>query len=163
MDRNILPGEPLPDTRFAWLENGELMSATGRELFRRKRVIIVGVPGAFTPVCSRTHVPQFVEQAPALLRSGFDGIFVVARNDPWSLDIWAQGLDPERRLTFLSDGNLSFARKTRLLAQAPEFFLGDCLQRFVMIARDLQVERISVERSMGEVTCTAARTLQMAA
>lgn len=163
MDRNILPGDPLPESRFGWLEDGELKTATTRDLFWRKRVIIVGIPGAFTPVCSRNHVPQFVEQAPSLLRSGFDGIAVVASNDPWSLAAWAEELDPKGRLQFLSDGNLTFGRKTRLAAAAPEFFLGECLQRFVLIANDLMVERISVERNMGEVSCTSAEACRIAA
>jgi peroxiredoxin len=160
---HILPGEPVPDTRFGWLEDGEVKSATAYELFMRKRVIVVGVPGAFTPVCSRTHIPQFVEQAPSLLRSGFDKIVVVTRNDPWTLEAWARELDPEGRLQFLSDGNLTFGRKAKLTIQAPGYFLGECLQRFVLIANDLVVERISVERSPEQVTCTGAEACRIAA
>ena len=164
MDQSILPGDQLPDTRFGWLTaDGELKSATTRELFMRKRVIVVGVPGAFTPVCSRTHIPQFVSEAPTLLRSGFDRIVVMARNDPWAMEAWANVLDPERRLSFLSDGNLTFGRKIGLTMQAPEYFLGECLQRFVLIANDLVVERINVERSPDEVTSTAAQACQLAA
>ena len=59
----IITGSRVPDVQFARLEAGKIVSISATELFAYGRALILGVPGAFTPVCSKEHVPDFVQNA----------------------------------------------------------------------------------------------------
>ncbi|CAN7471326.1 redoxin family protein [Phenylobacterium sp. LjRoot225] len=149
-------GDRLPDTPLAALDGGELVVKPAWQAFGRGRFVIIGLPGAFTPVCTRVHLPGFVAKAPALIASGFDGVVCIAANDPWTLAEWSQRIDPAKTLRFLSDGNLEFGRAAGLATRAPQLFLGECLSRFLIVAKDGFVEKIAVESVVTEVSCTAA-------
>lgn len=151
-------GDRLPDTPLAALAGDEIVVTPAWRLFGRGRFVIIGLPGAFTPVCTRVHLPGFVAKAPALLASGFDGVVCIAANDPWTLAEWSRRIDPAANLRFLSDGNLEFGRSAGLATRAPELFLGECLSRFLIVADNGFVEKISVERAVTDVSCTAAAT-----
>lgn len=58
--------------------------------FKDKKVVIVAVPGAFTPTCSEKHIPTFIEQKDALKAKGIDQIVVIAFNDPWVMSAWGK-------------------------------------------------------------------------
>lgn len=144
MTRQLRPGTRLPDVMLGRICDGSHSPMALRSLAEKRRIIIVGFPGAFTPVCSRTHIPRFVEMAPSLLRSGVDLIACISANDPWTLEAWAQQIDSSRVLQFYSDGNLEYGRATNLVTRVPEWDLGDCLKRFVLIADNGVVEKINV-------------------
>jgi peroxiredoxin len=155
----IARGERLPDAPLAALEDGEIVVKSAAQVFARGRFALIGLPGAFTPVCTRVHLPAFVAKAPALLASGFEAVVCLAANDPWTLAAWAGRVDPAAHLHFLSDGNLAFGRGAGLTTRAPQLFLGECLSRFLIVANDGQVEKIAVEPVVNEVSCTAAAML----
>ncbi|NJC40661.1 2-Cys peroxiredoxin 5 [Brevundimonas alba] len=150
----IRVGERVPPIRLGRLHEGFVTSQSLETLFQGRRGIVIGVPGAFTPVCTGSHVPDFVERAPQLKASGFDFIACIASNDPWALDLWSRQLDPEGRLIFLSDGNLEFVRKTGLTRSDPDQFLGERCRRFMMILNGAVVEKLSVEAELAALTCT---------
>ena len=152
----IQPGIRIPSSTFAEITAGELHIRQSDELFAGKRIAVIGVPAPFSPVCTQVHLPKFVEMAPKMLASGFDMMVCISSNDPWSFTAWGKQIDPDGRLRFLSDGNLDFGRACCLTATHKEFFLGTCLARFSMIAKDQVVERVAVERSILEVTCSSA-------
>ena len=128
-----------------------------------RRVAIVGVVGAFTPVCTEDHIPEFVSGAAAITRLGYDRIICVAPNDPWTVKAWADKVDPERRIIFLSDGNLELARRLGVAVQAEKFYLGERPRRYLLITVDGNVERLTVETNSLAVTCTGATELRAAA
>ena len=119
-----------------------------------RRAVIVGVPGAFTPVCTAEHVPSFIAQAPSLEKSGFSRVICIVGNDPWVTAEWAQKLDPEGRLDFLSDGNFALGRALSAMSSAVELFMGERPTRYLLITRDCVVERIRLEPSPIALTCT---------
>src|SRR5262249_44161415 len=123
-------------------------------LMAGRKVALIGLPGAFTPTCTRAHIPDLVEAAPQLAASGFQAIVCVAPNSPWVVAAWAERTDPDRRLTFLSDGNLELTRALGLSRKAPEFFLGECSARYSLIVRDLAILRVSVEERLEDLSCT---------
>lgn len=152
----IRVGERVPPVRLGRLSHGVVTSQSAETLFQGRRGILIGVPGAFTPVCSGTHVPDFVQRAPQLKASGYDFVACLASNDPWTLDVWGRQLDPEGRLMFLSDGNLEFVRKTGLTRTDPDYFLGERCRRFMMVLNGAVVEKLSVEPELAALTCTRA-------
>ncbi|MFA4939954.1 peroxiredoxin family protein [Brevundimonas sp.] len=154
MIRTIRVGERVPPVRLGQLQQGLVTSQSVETLFQGRRGIVIGVPGAFTPVCSGTHVPDFVARAAQLKASGFGFIACMAANDPWTLDAWARELDPKGQLIFLSDGNLEFAKKTGLVRFDPDHFLGERCRRFMMVLNGAVVEKLSVEPDLAALTCT---------
>lgn len=162
MRGRIGPGERVPDSALAFLDRGEIRTTNLIELSRGARVIVVGVPGAFTPVCTRAHIPQFVDMTPSLLASGFAKVICVAGNDPWVVQLWLEQLDPQRRMLFLSDGNLEFGRACGLSCNLTDVFGGERLDRFTMVVSKGFVERISVETSPMALTCTSAEACRLA-
>jgi 2-Cys peroxiredoxin 5 len=162
MSGHIQTGDRLPAVRLAELDRDEIRARPAQDIFGGKRAVIVGVPGAFTPVCSRLHLPRFIELAPSMLASGFDMIACVAPNDPWTLAVWSRELDPEDRIRFLSDGNREFGRACGLSSTYKEHFLGESFLRFSMIVANCVVERLNVERSPLEVTCSSADACMLA-
>ena len=152
----IRVGERLPPVRLGRLDQGQIESVRLEELLAGRRAIIVGLPGAFTPTCSQTHLPDFVANAPSLKASGFDLVICLSANDPWTLDAWARELDPLGRLMFLSDGNLELSRKLGLVRKEPAYFLGERCRRFVLIAENAVVTRLSIEPDAAQMTCTRA-------
>lgn len=155
MDR-VSVGDRLPQVPLAELDvNGVVRQVWPQQLFGGQRAIIVGAPAAFSPVCSRVHVPGFVDSVPSLRRSGYDQVVCITPDNPWALQAWAREVDPGGRLRFLSDGNMKFGRAVGLIANLESLFLGECFERFVLITRNGFVEKVSVEESPVNVTCTS--------
>lgn len=159
----IRQGQRLPPVTLAELRHGEVITLRVEPLLAGKRSLLIGVPGAFTPVCSERHLPQFIEAADKLRRAGFDQLLVIAPSDPFSMAAWAQQVDPEGKLRFLSDGNLDFTRKAGLTSHERALFLGERGCRYTMIVQDAVVERLNIEASVLDVTCSrAAAVLELA-
>jgi glutaredoxin/glutathione-dependent peroxiredoxin len=156
-----LIGRSLPATvaLAEWAEDHVRMRLAG-DLFGRGRVMIAGAPGAFTPVCSQRHIPDLIENADRLAANGVR-LYCVVTSDPFSLLAWARIIDPLHKLTFLSDGNLAFARALGLLAPAEEIFMGLRSQRYALTAVDGQIRSARVERSTLDFACTRASDLEV--
>ena len=75
-----------------------------------KKVVIVGYPGAFTPTCTDTHMPDFIAQAEAIKAAGADEILVLAVNDPFVITAFAEKLGGKQLINFVADGNGEFTK-----------------------------------------------------
>lgn len=113
--------------------NGAVQHLLLQDYLAGKRAVIVGIPGAFTPVCTCEHVPDLLRNAPRLREGGIEAIVCVAPNDPWAVDAWAGSVDPDGELEFLSDGNLSLARALGVNVVDSENMLGETSGRYMMI------------------------------
>jgi peroxiredoxin len=75
MKRGVIqPGMRLPEARLAYLADGELQTQTTDQIFRGVRAAVISVPGAFTPICTRFHIPRYVELAPQILKYSLLGL-----------------------------------------------------------------------------------------
>lgn len=146
-------GQRLPSAELARVVGDQLESVELDTLMRGRRVVLVGLPGAFTPVCANRLLPELIGHAPRLRASGFDEIVCVAPDSPWVVHEWAQTLDPHGELTFLSDGNLDFARGAGLSSVERSLFLGQCCKRFSMIVRNAIIEKLAVEETVNTLSC----------
>ena len=114
------------------------------ELFGNRRVVLFGVPGAFTPGCSNTHMPGFVVHADEILNQGVDTIACMAVNDAFVLDAWQKDQNAER-ITMVADGNAELTRALGLEMDASGGGLGTRCKRFALIADDGVVEYINID------------------
>lgn len=154
MGQDVKVGWRLPPVKLARAAGDGLELVDLDRLLAGRRVILVGLPGAFTPVCTGLHLPELVATAHDLRRSGFDEVVCVAPNSPWVVREWADRVDPEGRLTFLSNGNMELAEATGLVTHGPQYFLGRCSKRFTMVLQGAVVERLAVEGRLDGFACT---------
>ena len=157
----IAVGDRLPDVAFQSLAEEGPVKRTTQDIFAGRTVVLFGVPGAFTPTCHRNHLPGFIEQRDAILAAGVDEVAVVATNDLWVMDAWANATGAKGRILFLSDDDGAFARATGLKIDRTGTGVGLRLQRFSMIVEDGVVRSLSVEETPREATASgAARILE---
>jgi 2-Cys peroxiredoxin 5 len=156
MTPRIHSGDRVPSVPLARLADGLIKRVDFAEMAAGKRLLVIGVPGAFTPVCSASHVPDIAANADRLHAAGFDQILCVTPDNPWVVDAWKPQVDPAGRLLFLSDGNLALTRALGANAVDHEHFLGEGSSRYMLVARQGVVERFAIEPSILDVTCTRA-------
>lgn len=150
----------VPQVALARLRGNLIEEVLTDHFLHGRRIAVVGVVGAFTPICTSMHVPEFVRRADEVKRLGFDNIVCIVPNDPWTVQAWAERIDPARTITFLSDGNLQFARALRLTFNASKSFIGERPRRYMLLANDGIVERLSVEPTPTELTCTRVEDIE---
>lgn len=152
----IRPGDELPNATLAQLVGDSVAQFRMHDLAGRKNIVFFGLVGAHVPACARHHVPNILECADKLLAHGIDEIFVLSPNDPWVTADFAGGYAAHPRVRFMSDGNLEFGIRSGLSFEGTESFLGRRSHRFLIVARNLIVQRIAVEDDPTAVTCTRA-------
>lgn len=155
----IKEGERLPDASFVVMERGRALIKTTEDVFKGRRVALFGLPGAFTPVCHREHLPGIVSLADTLLEKGMDIIACTAVNDVFVLERWARDHRAQSKITMLADGNADFARKAGLAVDLSEFGLGIRSNRYAMVAVNGSVELLSVEEALSDHNRSSASAL----
>lgn len=154
----ISVGEKLPDATFKTMTPDGARDLTTADIFSGKKVVLFGVPGAFTPTCNNNHLPGYLENRDAILARGVDTIAVIATNDHHVMGAWARFTGGEGKILFLADGNADFARKTGLEADMSGGGMGSRIRRFSMIVDDGRVTALNVESKPG-VNETGAATI----
>jgi peroxiredoxin (alkyl hydroperoxide reductase subunit C) len=130
---------------FIMGEDGGPEAVTTDELFQDKVVALFGLPGAFTPTCSASHLPGFVQHADALREKGIDDIICVSVNDAFVMAAWGKDQNVEDRVRMVADGSGHFAKATGLELDLTERGLGMRCQRFSMIVENGVVKDIATE------------------
>jgi peroxiredoxin len=154
----IKVGDKLPDATFQTMTADGVKPKTGAELFAGKKVVLFGVPGAFTPTCSRNHLPGFINNADAFFAKGVDTIAVTAVNDVHVMGAWAKA-NPGK-IEFLSDGNGAFVKSIGLDYDATERLMGPVRsRRYSMYAEDGVVKVLNVEEVTSKAEVSGADNL----
>jgi len=157
--RPILNGSRVPAVPLARLENGALQTTPADRLIAYGRAVVMGIPGAFTPVCTQRHIPEFAQSAEKLTAAGFSHLICIAPNDPFVLEAWARQVDPASRIDFYSDGNLEFTRALGLLEQVSHLFLGWRSARYLMVTNDGVIQRLRIEKDVLDYQCARPQLL----
>jgi glutaredoxin/glutathione-dependent peroxiredoxin len=110
-----------------------------------KRVVIFGLPGAFTPTCSAKHVPGYVEQAEKLRAAGIDEIWCVSVNDAFVMGAWARDQHTSGKVRMMADGSAAFTKALGLEQDLSARGMGVRSQRYAMVVDDGVVKTLSVE------------------
>ncbi len=142
-------GDKVPDVEVRTMgPEGPMAISTG-EALGEGRVVLFGVPGAFTPGCSKVHLPGFVNHADELIGKGVSRIACVSVNDAWVMDAWARSQGAEDKILMLADGNGEFTKAMGLEFDATGIGLGTRSQRYAAVIEDGVISRIDVEKVPG--------------
>ncbi|MGF9757021.1 peroxiredoxin [Microvirga sp. 0TCS3.31] len=154
----IQVGERLPQVTFRVMTSDGPVAKTTDDLFKGRKVVLVAVPGAFTPTCHRNHLPGYVQKKDEILAKGVDAILVTAVNDVFVLEAWGKASEAEG-LEFLSDGNADFAKAIGLSMDGAGFGLGTRSQRYSMVVDDGVVQALNVEDAPSKAQHSGAENL----
>lgn len=155
----IKVGDKLPAFTFLTpTADGGRKEITTDEVFAGKKVVLVAVPGAFTPTCSKSHVPGFIQKYDEIRAKGVDTIAVTAVNDAYVLGAWREALGAGEKILFLGDGSAAFAKQVGL-SQDFGASMGVRSQRYAAIVDDGVVRELQVEEKASETTCSAAPSI----
>lgn len=126
---------------FRWEEK------TTADIFGGRNIVIVALPGAFTPTCSSTHLPGFEAKYDELKAKGVDEVYCVSVNDAFSMFQWAKQLGIEK-VKMLPDGNGDFTRLMGMLVKKDNLGFGDRSWRYSMYVSDGEIKAQFVEPGM---------------
>ncbi|HEY8565527.1 MAG TPA: peroxiredoxin [Beijerinckiaceae bacterium] len=155
----IQVGDRLPQATFRVMTADGPAARTTDDVFKGRKVVLIAVPGAFTPTCHRNHLPGYVEKATEIRGRGVDAIAVTSVNDVFVMDAWAKasGADPD--FVFLADGNADFAKALGLVLDGSGFGLGTRSQRYSMLVDDGVVKALNVEDTPSKADVSGAEML----
>ena len=147
---SVSVGDTLPEARLSWMgeEGPEYVSIA--ELTAGRKVVVFGLPGAFTGTCSRAHVPSFTRHAAAIKARGIAEIICVSVNDPFVMSAWARHMQAEETLRFLADHTGRFTRALGLAFDMEDLGFYGRSQRYALMAEDGVVRRLHLEAKAGD-------------
>jgi len=151
----IEKGMRIPHAQLTVMTENGPTPVDAAELIAAGTTVLFSVPGAFTPTCSAKHLPGFIEQAETLHGRGVDRIVCVAVNDVFVMDAWGKNAGVDKQIIMAADGNGDFAQALGLEMDGRAFGMGVRSQRFAMIVRDGQVDKVFVE-APGEFRVSSA-------
>ena len=141
----IAVGDPIPDVQLKMVtEHGNEVVSTA-DVLGKGRVVLFGVPAAFSPTCSDLHLPGFVYHADAIRARGVDRIFCVSVNDPYVMAAWGRSQGVGDRVTLLADGNGELARAMGVEIDLSRAGLGTRNKRYAALIEDGVVIQLLLE------------------
>jgi glutaredoxin/glutathione-dependent peroxiredoxin len=145
-------GDRIPGAKlFESLEFGEACpvapnAVSVAEATKGKRIVIFGLPGAYTPTCSAKHLPGYLEALPALKAKGIDEVWCVSVNDGYVMAAWGRVQNAIGKIRMLGDGSAELAKKLGLDEDKSASGMGVRMKRFSMLVDDGVIARLSVEQ-----------------
>src|SRR5947207_392270 len=156
----IKVGAKVPDATFRVITADGPQPRTTMDIFKGKKIVLIGMPGAFTPTCHRNHLPGFVEKADAFRKKGVDAIAVTTTNDHFVMGAWSKVAGADGKVEFLADGNGEFAKAIGLNYDGSERGMGGVRsRRYAMLVDDGVVKVLNIEENAGKAEMTGADNL----
>ncbi len=157
---SIKVGDALPEATLISITPAGPAPLATRDLFSGKKVVLFGVPGAYTGVCTKQHMPGYVQEYDAIKAKGVDTVACLAVNDPAVLTAWAKVSGADGKILMLSDWNADYVKKLGLDFDGSKFGLGTRSRRFSAIIDNGVLKKLNVEDMPAQVTSSrAAATL----
>jgi len=149
----IRVGDEIPDVQLFRMGERGVERITSRAHLGTGRVVLFGLPGAFTGTCSREHLPGYVERAEALRAAGADRIVCLAVNDPFVLAAWSKAGGAAGRIDFLADSDAALTKAMGLDVDRSEIGLGIRCRRFAALLDGGRVVHLAIEPGKGITVC----------
>ena len=154
----IKPGDRLPAVDFTVTTADGPQKMAADVIFSGRKVVLFGLPGAFTPTCNMNHLPGFLLAYDDIKAQGVDIIACTAVNDIHVMKAWGKATESEGKIMMLADGNGEFARATGLEVDLSVAGMGHRSKRYSMIVEDGVVKTLNVETERG-VNVSGAETI----
>ena len=152
-------GDKIPESAFKVMTDDGPSEMTTSDLLDGKKVVLFGVPGAFTPTCHANHLPGFLENLDALKEKGVDDVAVTTVNDIHVTNAWAENTNGKGKIHYLADGNGDFAKAVGLDIDLGVVGMGLRSKRYSMIIEDGVVMQLNIEDNPGQADVSSAAVI----
>ena len=151
--------DQIPDTEIFHLIDGEPKQNKLSEILGNGKIILFGLPGAFTSTCSKLHLPGFVANADKIKEKGIENIFCISVNDPFVMNAWGFANNTRDKINMLSDPYLFFTKAIGAEVDRNAKGMGIRSNRYAMIIENLKVLNIQVEKETKQCGLTSAESI----
>jgi len=151
-------GSQIPQLMIQVVISNEKKEISTNELFSGK-IILFGLPGAFTPTCSQVQLPSFAEKEEALRSEGYEKIICMSVNDAYVMQAWKEQVAPRASIIMLADGSATLTKALGLELDLTEKHMGLRCTRFLLVIENSIVSKINIETNPGTCSVSHANSL----
>ena len=151
--------DQIPGIEIFHLVDGQPKISNIREILGKGKIILFGLPGAFTSTCSKLHLPGFVANADKIKAKGIEHIFCLSVNDPYVMNGWGEINNTGDKIKMLSDPYLLFTKAIGAEVDRNAKGMGIRSNRYLMVIENFTVVNIHVEKETKECGLTSAENL----
>ena len=146
----------VPNSEIFVLENGEPIKKNIKDLLKRKKTIIFGLPGAYTSVCSAKHLPGYVNNYQQYKDKGIELIICMSVNDPFVMSAWGKENNVGDKILMIGDPFLNFTKAIGAEVDKSGRGLGIRSNRYTILVDDMKVIKLQEEKDTGSCEISAA-------
>jgi len=154
---NIKENDQIPNSEIFILEDGEPIKKNIEEILNNKKVVLFGLPGAYTSVCSAKHLPGYVNMYEEYKKKGIDRIICISVNDPFVMNAWGKENNVGEKVLMMGDPFLNFTKAIGADVDKSVRGLGVRSNRYTMLIDNLTVVKIQEEKDTGSCEVSAAK------
>ena len=152
----IKENDKVPSSEIFVLEDGEPIRKNIEEYLKNKKVIIFGLPGAYTSVCSAKHLPGFIKMHQEYKNKGINQIICIAANDPFVMNAWGKENKVGDKIIMIGDPFLNFIKAIGAEVDKSGRGMGIRSNRYTMLVEDMKVIKLKEEKETGSCEISAA-------
>ena len=152
----IKEGEKIPSVDFFYIDEGGSKKIKSTDLLKNHKAIIIGVPGAFTKVCSAKHLPGYVNNFEQAKKKGVTKIICVSVNDPYVMKAWGENQNVGNKVFMAADPYCEFTKSIGAEIDRTEKGLGMRSARYTMLVENNVIINIKLEEDTGHCEISAA-------
>ena len=151
-------GDRIPSATLRYLTSEGVKTVTTDDFFSGKKVVLFGVPGAYTRTCSQRHLPGYVGNAAELKAKGVDTVACISVNDAFVMGAWGKEHKADDKVVMLGDGSGEFTRAIGLELDRVREGMGMRSQRYSMLVDNGVVKALHVEQP-GQFDVSSAEAM----
>ena len=154
---NIKENDKIPNSEIFILEDGEPIKRNIEEIIKNKKVVLFGLPWAYTSVCSAKHLPGYINMYEEYKKKGIDKIICISVNDPFVMNAWGKENNVGEKVLMVGDPFLNFTKAIGADVDKSGRGLGIRSNRYTMLIDNLKVIKLQEEKDTGSCEVSAAK------
>ncbi len=154
---NIKENDKIPNSEIFILEDGEPIKRNIEEIIKNKKVVLFGLPGAYTSVCSAKHLPGYINMYEEYKKKGIDKIICISVNDPFVMNAWGKENNVGEKILMAGDPFLNFTKAIGADVDKSGRGLGIRSNRYTMLIDNLKLIKLQEEKDTGSCEVSAAK------
>ena len=152
-------GNKLPDSELFYLDqNNNVKKINILDLCKKDKIIILGMPGAFTKTCSALHLPGYIKNFELALRKGVTKIICIAVNDPNVMKAWGENQNVGTKIFMAGDPFLKFTKSIGAEADKSAKGLGMRSNRYTMLIENQILKKVEQEKETATCELSGAES-----
>ena len=148
----------IPDIKVPIIKNGISTTRSLKDEFKNKKLILFGIPGAFTPTCSEKHFPGYIKLYNSFIKKQIDDIYCLSVNDQYVMKSWLISYSDDHKIIGIADGNAEITKYYNLLTDKLKNFMGYRSARFAMYINNSLIKSLKIEEP-GELRVSSAENM----